>query len=72
MTGKVYLDETYGLPRGNGKGLGKILDEFGKIKTKEEFDKILPTLKLIKQRAKAEYVKHLVDELIKKIENGTE
>jgi hypothetical protein len=63
LTGKKYLDDKYGTPRGNGYGVAGILDEFGKLKIQEE---IAPTLKIIKERASVEYVKVLLQELIDK------
>jgi len=67
MIGKEYLDEKFGTPRGNGYGIAGILDEFGKLKIQEE---IVPTLKIIKERASVEYVKVLVQELIDKYDRG--
>ena len=32
MTGKEYLDEKYGTPRGNGYGIAGMLDDFAKQK----------------------------------------
>lgn len=67
LTGKKYLDENYGQPRGNGYGIASILDDFGDLKISQE---IVPTLKIIKERASVEYVKVLVQELIDKYDRG--
>ena len=68
MTGKEYLDEKYGTPRGNGYGIASILDDFAEEKIRKE---ILPTIMLIKERASlaSNYVEILMQELIDKYEH---
>jgi len=41
MTGKEYLDEVFGTPRGNGYGLSSILDDFSKIRIEEELSNLI-------------------------------
>lgn len=67
MTGKDYLDKKYGQPRGNGNGVAGILDDFAKEKIQEE---LIPTLRLIRERASVEYVKVLAQELLDKYDRG--
>lgn len=68
MTGKEFLDEKYGAPRGNGYGIAKLLDEFGEIKILEDKEELVKELKLILERADVEYVKELLKDLIKRYE----
>lgn len=46
MTGKEYIDDKYGTPRGNGYGIPKILDEFAEAKFKDAL-KRLPRHKVL-------------------------
>ena len=67
MTGKEYMDHRFGQPRGNGNGLASILDDFAKIKVKEETEEIRENIELIVKRSKVPLVKELAERILKKM-----
>lgn len=66
MTGKEFMDQRFGQPRGNGNGIASILDEFAEIRIKEENEEILEIAKKILKRSSVPLVKELAKNIINK------
>lgn len=66
MTGKEFLDQEYGQPRGNGYGISKILDKFGEIKKKEVLSEISYDIKAMLERVNDGFSEELIKRLIEK------
>jgi hypothetical protein len=68
-TAKEFLDKKYGDDRVHARNLPSILEEYSKIRIKEDSEELVDKLKLILERAGSELSKELIKKLIKKYEN---
>ena len=66
MTGKEFLDQEYGQPRGNGYGIAKILDKFGEIKKQEVLSDISDDIRAMLDRVNDGFAEELIKRMIEK------